>query len=929
MAMNKVTTYLIGSLGAVALLFGGVALGNVLRDDPPADVSVAPRITIAAATPADPDSGSDGPSSIEMPRPSAHQLPAHLVAPNAAVARADVAAGDDAAAGFRYADRGGDGAGPAAPGPGGPDTSADPSGSGAGSDEGAVGEPYRPPTMPGGLDEDGTGEPDPDVPYEVGDWVEEVPVEDLIGGPFGEDPTPDEPGFRDPCADVSDDEADDAAEICPEGVGGTILLIDDGTPPDPLSIMRQFYISIGVPLELRCPDLGTSLDGVYRPLFASNNPADFTIRYWPSSRPAEAREITYRSSDDELERWIAKRIAGEPIWANPHGGVHNCPELPLQEPFPSNGHFTFEIEGVDDFGTRDSVTVYDYVPRPEAALGRPPVSFNPRPGHQMLGVLGVPYDPTTEMVYLVSIPRTGPRGSKRSCSDIEGEMLDGRHVNDPSLGRFGTAVMARAPGGPEYDPRYSVAATGELVADEGTRYQLCAWVATPAARSFDRPTVVHRASFLVRAPRQLRVRVSVGGGHADQPLEARSVWVTAANWDRGGRGTFPIEDVAARRAFMLDAPVPMFDSGGWPVPSQTIIEVRGPSGATQLLEVPTRTRCVNVIPMFATCPQRAVAQYDVPIPGPTVGRGLCGSSFGTCDPPREDTFVGNLRLIVERYAGPGGPPTGGPEDGWQIFPHGPFASADPAERPATPRIDTNGSYLRAVEGSDGGRPGLLANVQFDRPVRVEVTPWSNFEEPCVEPETRTVDDLRSAHTFRWDELCFGGTYSLSLLAVDEDGNELDLRTVVDGERTGHVGWGYAVLPKVLISEFTVDVTIDRLGDGIRPQTLELNVGGVSAGTFIASGHPPRCRTDAVPSSAFTRTIRSDGGYPVRMGDSVPIFLGVSGTGDGYRCGIDERFVRVQLRQHLWLDDLLTGDHTFVYDEADAEITVTVRNVIPG
>jgi hypothetical protein len=926
--MNQRTTYLI-TAGAAALLFiGGLVLGNLINDDDPGDVAASPAtVAIAAATPADPESDPDGPTERFWPQPSPRQIPAHLLevvdSPDGPDDETVAASGVSLSEAARPVIVGG---------VYNPDVETDPV-------AGGEGEIYLPPTRPGGLDEDGTGEPDPDAPVEVREGVVELgPDVELDGSvdPFA--PEPAAPGplgdplpFRDPCADVDEVDAEAAEELCPEGVGGTILVPlggGDGAP-EPLAIMGQFYTGISVPLELRCPSLGMGEDGIYRPLFASNNPADFTIRYWLTADASEQASITYRSSDAELERWIEKRLADEPTWANPHQGVHNCPELPMPTPLPANAHVTVEIQGVDDFGSEAFVRFYAYLDaRGSRGGNRPPVTFTPMPLGSDVGLLAVPYDPTTEMVYMASIPRNGPRASELSCTEAEGTMLDGRFVSDPSLHEIGVAILAQPPDGPDVDPRFNQVAVARLHGEEGTRYQLCAWVATPATRSFERPTVVHRDSFLVRAPRHLRVRVSVGGGHADQPLEARSVSVRATNWPAGWTGTFPSEAIPAR-AFMLDGPVLLFDSGGQRVPSNTLIEVVGPTGSSAMLDIETPTRCSGFGGLFTSCPERGTKQYDVQIPGRVVGRGLCGSSFGSCDPPREQTYVGNLRLLVERYSGPGGPPTGGDADGWQVFPHGRFEAAGERERPATPQIDSLNSSLRSGVDSLTGRPSLTMDLRFDRPVRIEAVPWNNFEEACVEPEPYVRDDYSATATRTWRDLCFRGTYSMSLLAVDEDGNTLDLRTIVDGERTGHPGWSYIELPGFPIAEFTVDITIARLGDGMRPQSLNASLGGVSLGTLIAPGHPPRCVTEAVPTSTFSRTIRNDGGRPIQWGDSVVLYLDVAGAGDGYRCGLGERYTRGAILRTLWLDDLLDGPRRLTYDGPDAEIIVEIREVAAG
>lgn len=888
--MKRINLTIITALSSVALFAAGLFIGDLLRDDDP-DSATRELVPIETAIPADPDTD-PGDVEIRLPRPSTRQVPARLL----------VEQGEEP----------------------------------AGSDPSGQGQPFLPPTRPAGVDADGIGTPDPDRPYVVEEWATEYTADDVFGP--GEEPVVGEPGegeeaggetspdpvFRDPCVDVSDAEAADAERHCPDGVGGTIVLIDEGTPPNPLSIMGQFYVSINAPVELRCPDLGVSPDGIYRPLFASNNPADFTIRYWISTKPETVWQVTYRSSDEEVDRWIERRLAGEDTWGNPHTGVHNCPEIPLPDDMPREAHFTFEIDGRDDMGTTASVRLYDTIPSPESQLGRPPMSFHARDEEK--GIVSLPYDPDEEMAYLALIPKTGTRASDQTCTDLEPGVLRHGTPHDYRLRNVGTAVMARAPGSPAYDPRFSLAVTAQLFPEEGTTYLLCGWAATPARRSFDLPSVTYRESFLVRAPRRLRVRVAVSGGRADTALDARSVKLRPTNWFTSRAGHLP-EEPLATGSFRFSEPLQMFDSGDEAVPTHTFIEVEGPRGAKQLLEVYTPTSCVSML-WVSVCPEVGVASYDVAIPDVPSGRRHCsGGLFGSCDEPTEGAYLGILRVLVEFYPGPAGAPTG-EDDGWQVDRAGAFRG-NAGERPATPQIDYDGAVLREFRRSPTDRPGLSARLEFDRPVRIiGMTPYSLSGYDCREHESYTTEEYRSVHSFRWDETCWGGYYSLSFVAVDEDGNELDWRAEIDGVPTPVRGFGGVQLARFPIHEFTAEVTIHRVGDNIRPNSLDLRIDGGSV-TLFAPGQPIRCRREGQTVDAHSRLIRNVDGYPPAWSDVVRIRMEIMATGDGRQCGVEQTWWRVNLTHDITLEDLLSSPvHTFVYDEEDAHVVFTIRNVRP-
>ncbi|MDZ7677512.1 MAG: hypothetical protein U5K29_03055 [Acidimicrobiales bacterium] len=904
MTMNQRTLILLSVVAGLALFSGGLVLGNVVRSDAGEDPASPNTVPIATAAPVlagtSPGATEAAPDPVSPYQRSGHQIPLDLPS------------------------TGGDPDGPAdastaGPSTGSPDAAGteegEPSalaeriyGPERGIDSDGEGEIYEPPTTPSEMadaddaDPDGDGA-DPGDAEGAGDGSDGdlvgVDLEELLAEEWPVDlprPRLEEPRFSDPCAAADADE-----DACPAGMGGTITLLDHGEgTPDPLSISAQLYETLSVSGVLRCDDLGMGDDGIYRAVFASNNPADFTIRHWPSGSPDEAQELSYRTPDSERDWWAERHLAGEPTWANPHGGVQNCPEIPGL----AHRHTTVEIHGVDDFGTEDTARIFFTPPRGGSGETPRTVTFTPRrdPVH---GILAAPYKSDSESVYMASIPKNGPRGSERSCTDIEADMLDGRHRSDLSLVDVRDGTLARRPGD-DSDPDFDRVAVGRVFPEEGTTYDLCVWITVPGPRSFDRPTVIERESFTVRAPRALRVRIWATGGFAIGPLDAYSVRVAATNWRDGyGPGrTFPDDDLPSG-PFTFDERVLMTGSGSSKVPATTLLEITGPSGWTSTIDVPTPTRC----PMlgFFECPTPGSDEYRVPIP----------------------LMDGRLSLVVERYAGPGGPPDGNPlEDGWQVRSQGDFDPAEPEGSAELPRIDGHRSFLRTRPGEPGEAPGMTMRLEFDRPVRVEATPHMNFVGDCGAGETQTTDDFRSSVQMFWEELCWGGAYSVGLLAVDEEGNELDLRAEVDGTPTGDVGWGYVVLPGFTIEEFTVGVTIDRLGDGIRPQSIGGTVGGVSIGAFAAPGREPRCQTD-VDRGRQTNTVPSDGGVPITWRDPVTVYLQVAGAGDGRDCGLDDGYVAVTLRQEVPLDELLAGPVTLTYDEADAQITVEIIDVVAG
>src|SRR5690606_11096722 len=142
---------------------------------------------------------------------------------------------------------------------------------------------------------------------------------------------------------------------------------------------------------------------------------------------------------------------------------------------------------------------------------------------------------------------------------------------------------------------------------------------------------------------------------------------------------------------------------------------------------------------------------------------------------------------------------------------------------------------------------------------IGMTPYSLSGYDCREHESYTTEEYRSVHSFRWDETCWGGYYSLSFVAVDEDGNDVDWRAEIDGVPTPVRGFGGVQLARFPIHEFTAEVTIHRVGVNIRPNSFDLRIDGGSV-TLFAPGQPTRRRREGQTVDAHSCLIRNVDGY---------------------------------------------------------------------
>lgn len=904
MTMNKLLLILGGVVAAAVLLVAGIALGDVLADDAPAEADVAtdtdpagddaagPRqVAAATAVPLDQSAAPTAVPVVDETTPPTWPAPSPFQVVDPTDDGSINSAADDLAALYD------------------PET---------GIDSGTTGEPWVPPTSPA-FDAE-TDEVDPEAPAERAEGAEHVPadeVEDLFIPYLGLDlPF----RFVDDCAGDAPGTDEDADESeCPEGVGGTIALTGGGAAPEPLDIMRQLYTTIGVPLELRCSPLGFSADGTHRAIFATNNPADFTITYWPSTERSAARTIEYSTPEAERDLWLERQLAGEPTYASMHTGVHNCPEIAGL--FPGR-HTTFEVRGVDDAGTEDVVTIY-FTPSTAVAgnvsVGRPHASFVPLDRHSNHGVLTVPYNEHTEQVYVASLPRAGQGATTESCTDVENGVLNQTQRHDVSLWRWDTADFPRAEDD-GFEPGIESSLVTTFVGEEGTTYDLCVWVTKPPRRSFDKPPVVMREVFTVRPPRRWRVRLLVGGGHTDAALDANAISVRPTNWPYSGAATWPSEPVPAG-AFMLDEMEVLRDGGSSLVPPITLLRVTGPAGTTTEVSIPTMASCMFPFP----CDHAGFDHYDIAIPGRTTRHVLCGGG-GDCGSPTDTEVVGNLRLVVETYAGPGGAPTGRLDgaDGWQVDHALSFPAAMIDAAPPIPRIDQNSVVLEPVGGTDGiagGRPGLRFHASFDRLVQVTAVPQVAIGNQCPVPVVaQSTDGLSQYVDMTFEGLCWGSTYGIDLVATDAAGNVLDTRTIIDGVRTGRGAWRIVDMPRVGIAEYSVRVTVNQLGEGYGAS--HLRVGPIEV---VPYGVGVRCVAGTEPHEV---TIRNSGGRPITISDPWDWTLEVNQSGDGRDCGDRRHGEGMRIHATVPLDQLLAGPATVHYTHEDGtDVVLEVYDVV--
>ncbi|MFM7064767.1 MAG: hypothetical protein ACKO04_14960, partial [Actinomycetes bacterium] len=152
------------------------------------------------------------------------------------------------------------------------------------------------------------------------------------------------------------------------------------------------------------------------------------------------------------------------------------------------------------------------------------------------------------------------------------------------------------------------------------------------------------------------------------------------------------------------------------------------------------------------CPTPSPSTYEVPLPTAPVPSGLCGSSFGPCDPPTSERSLGVARVRVDWTT-----PAPGSADRWEVSPPT-SGRPDPTPEPLLDWMVTP-----TVERAGTSNPGLRANLLADRPVTWAVT-LSGCDRPGA---TRSLTGPASP-SFRvaFDNLCPGTDHFLRATITD-------------------------------------------------------------------------------------------------------------------------------------------------------------------
>ena len=564
----------------------------------------------------------------------------------------------------------------------------------------------------------------------------------------------DDPGFPflrflDFCADNPD------AEGCPPGTGGTVLVpVDDTLAVGEFSLRNQLY-----PARLgwwTCDAPSGLRPNEYFVLLSANHPARIEIDYHPSDNPAAVQSTVVdltNASSRSFGDFLAHVMEHG---STPPTGVHHCFVLEAERRAVT---YVVEASATSFTGETDSQTLSF---RSQEQRNRPPVQLAPLSDYTATLVIPVKSEPRQRSVVRLITSDEGI-----SCADIEDEAVFGRERREVLPHEPGTPWRANAYHSRErigddiinasdwrYDPAYDTYEYWSLDLEEGNYYRACVWWVESADRSYDpaHTGIADRETRYITTPNRLRAEIRVAAiqsPSADVPGDSFSL---SSFPSCPGTLNLPPGRIERGTGVGFAGGLMLCDYLGFRQPALTELTATLADGTTKEFVVATpNTGEPRIERVRLDLSQERVS-------------GLCGGSFGSCDPPTS-VIPGPIVFLDVEFT------EGDRSRGVDWIRGEPFAfDPPPRETPDVPEQPQMDRFSSLVVGER--RDALRVTANFDRPVRLEASLEGDLADQCFTGDVPTFssDELRASYSFVLDGLCTLTYYAVRLEVADAAGS---------------------------------------------------------------------------------------------------------------------------------------------------------------
>lgn len=536
----------------------------------------------------------------------------------------------------------------------------------------------------------------------------------------------------------------EAPEDCPSGVYGTVLALT--APEEPFYADAQYapgrYSEVPPPHRVHCEPVATDATQAHIGI-GTNAPAQLTVRYYPEGDRTAERAVTAETPEAVAAAWYGGLDANDEfsgIWARPQ----HCLVLDGLEPGVA---YRLEVSAVDELG-RTATDTLRFVAGGGSDV--PPVRVIP----------------IIDTVLFVSAPHTDEETVEIRVASTVGEdgasaCRSSSRLLDPYVDVDEYRVSNGYNAAHGFDPAYVARTAGSFVVPEGSRVAVCIrWFAEDAP-SWEGDGPLREYTQMLLSPDLLLPRIELAGVGLLKVMDTESVSIRID--DREGRrcGSSAVgpADGPTRDWDVAGTPLRCEPSSAWAwrdggdYVARAEVSYRGETTTGGMIMRLSRDACRGV------CEIPEPTEYRMALPTIAAPAGLCGSSFGDCDPPTSDTSAG---VAVFRVSWVQGNTNGAAEwvEGAPTLSE--RASPLPPERP---QVDT----AHAIEVVETGG-GLIASLRLrtDRPVS-----YTAYLDGCELDGTRTtlsgaIDDPLEV-TLDFGPVCHAESYRATVELVDDAG----------------------------------------------------------------------------------------------------------------------------------------------------------------
>ena len=627
-----------------------------------------------------------------------------------------------------------------------------------------------------------------------------------------------------------------AAEDCPEGLHSTVLALV--APENPYYVIASANppTYADSPYKLVYCD-AQSHDEFSLPIgVATNAPSTISFTYWPSGDPSDVRELSIETTAADRAAWesgLAAATGFSGVWTRPQ---HCLVVEGLEKYVTYRAHF----EATDILGRTDAYDWGFMLPDDRTV---PPTRVLPLSDNILF--VSAPHVPSQDVEVRAWHVAAG---EDASCANPAATSAGLEALQEQRTTEVGADYLERN----GYLSQYTQRTSAAYWVPEGSTILVCIRWTNPDRPSWDWGTSIRQYEQVLQSPDRTVPVVSLAGVSLVRTVGAEAVTVSGRTREGFRCGGWVGPDTETDTIELpADLPVVCAPFAGTSSRGDVVVTAavsQGDNETTQSSVLPlSREACRGA------CALPETSWYRLTLPTIRVGTGLCGSSFGACDPPTAEVAAGSALLRVDWSQGN----TNG-QTGWATG----LASegAPDRPRPDAPQMNTF-EELTATPAGATGAYNLGFRLQTDRPVTYSI---HLFGECATDGLIRDVTGTSTGVAMiNFGRVCLGAEYRAEVELTDEAGNR-SLWTQTPGPNFWPYGFASTPLRE---TNLNVSYTISRPGSDILTYVSPLSITVSGARVTRSPSQPCIAGTSVTVNNQLVRDLP--------LGDRITVAVSIA------------------------------------------------------